>query len=64
MARGAHQEIDPLPPRRGRRRPARLALLAAMTPADPAAAKFSNISIRWGRPAGSATLVSCGTAAS
>jgi selenocysteine-specific elongation factor len=30
--------VDPLPPRRGRRRPARLALLAAMTPADPAAA--------------------------
>ncbi len=30
--------VDPLAPRRGRRRPARLALLAAMTPADPAAA--------------------------
>jgi selenocysteine-specific elongation factor len=30
--------VDPLAPRRGRRRPGRLALLAAMTPADPAAA--------------------------
>jgi selenocysteine-specific elongation factor len=30
--------IDPLAPRRGRRRPGRLALLAAMTPADPATA--------------------------
>ena len=30
--------LDPLAPRRGRRRPARLALLEAMSPADPAAA--------------------------
>jgi selenocysteine-specific elongation factor len=30
--------VDPLAPRRGRRQPARLALLAAMTPADPVAA--------------------------
>jgi len=30
--------VDPLAPRRGRRLPARLALLEAMTPADPAAA--------------------------
>jgi selenocysteine-specific elongation factor len=30
--------IDPQPPRRGRRLPARLAMLRAMTPADPAAA--------------------------
>src|SRR5262249_42282647 len=30
--------VDPVAPRRGRRRPARLALLAAMSPADPAAA--------------------------
>jgi selenocysteine-specific elongation factor len=30
--------VDPLAPRRGRRRPARLALLEAMSPADPAAA--------------------------
>jgi selenocysteine-specific elongation factor len=30
--------VDPLAPRRGRRRPARLALLAAMAPSDPATA--------------------------
>jgi selenocysteine-specific elongation factor len=29
--------VDPLPPRRGRRRPARLAALAALAPSDPAA---------------------------